>query len=175
MNNMKKFPIAIIAVVILGASVFAYNLSQAGSVKISEPQEEEILGGQRDVIRMRCGGATGTTTPTYMSTSAASSTCQAFIADATAVDLRFMVNSSTTPSTLTYEYYVTEDDLAERNWFYVDGSTEREALATSSQELIPYKSYHKTDLSATHLRLDYAISGAAADVYVEIVKDNQIK
>jgi len=166
---MKKLFTLILAVCVLETGVY---FAHAGSVEDNSP--EDVLGRSVSITRKQCQSAT--TTPEYLSAGAATSTCQVYMADASEVEFRFMVNSTSTPSTLTYAYFVTEDDTpATRNWFLVDGSFDANILSTSTSELIPYRSFHKTNISASHLKLDYQITGAAADVYVEIIKPNNFR
>lgn len=161
---MKKY--VFLLIITLGIGLGSYFV-KAGTIN----QEAEI-GSSYNLTRKKC--QTATTTPDYLATATATSTCQVFIGDASAVDFRFMVNSTSTPATLTYSYSVTEDDtLATRNWFLVDGSYDANTLATSTTEMIPYYSFHKSGLSASYLRLNYKINGAA-DVYVEIIPQNKI-
>lgn len=149
------------------------SLNQEPEVSVNQEPPDVILGGQSNLTRTQC--QTATTSPAYLTASTATSTCQAFIGDAREVDFRFMVNSTSTPTTLQYEYKVTNDEtLSERNWFLVDGSLDINVLATSTSDLIPYRSYPVTGLSADHLQLNYKVQGGAADVYVEIIKLNEI-
>ena len=87
-----------------------------------------------------------------------------------------MVNATTSFPTLHYDYSVSnDDDDSERNWFRVDDSYTAKVIATSTSELIPYRSYHETGLSAKYLQVDYTLIGAGGEVYLEVVKQNQIK
>lgn len=112
-----------------------------------------------------------TTSPVYKATGAASSTCVVSNMEQIAnIDLRFMAYSTTTPSTLAYGYFVSNDDTdAATNWYLVDYGVKK--FSTSTPIVYPFNSIHIGDLAAKKIKIEWTVSGAAADTALEVVKD----
>ena len=112
-----------------------------------------------------------TTTPTYKAAGSASTTKDVFNMDQIAnVDLRFMAYSTSTPTTLSYAYFVTSSIASSsQNWSLVAyGNT---SMPTSTTIVYPFKSIPLSSLATKILRIEWTVSGAAADTALEVVKD----
>ena len=130
--------------------------------------------GRINLTRTQCHTATTTANITHKTAGAASSTCIAYIGDANVASLQFMAYSTTTPPLLTYQTYATNDtDNSDRNWFYIDDSIEGQSMATSTENLYGMYSFDISDLTGEYLKVEYAVSSAAADIYLEIITQNE--
>ena len=162
MDNKKIFifcGLAILLIIVAGV-ILDQNTVKAGA-------EEQSLGAIRPFGLERVQDQTATTSPTYKAAASASSTKVVSNMDQIAsVDLRFMAYSTTTPPTISYAYYQTFDNV---DWFYVGAATS--AISTSTNNLYGMKSFAITDLKTKALKIEYTVTGAAADTYLEVIKD----
>ncbi len=112
-----------------------------------------------------------TTSPVYKTAGAASSTCEVANMDQIAnVDLRFMGYSSTTPTTLSYAYFVSNADTgATTDWYLV--AYGQKAFSTSTTIVYPFNSIPLSSLATKKLKVEYTVTGAAADTALEVIKD----
>ena len=148
---------------------------------------EPILGGQWQDVRIRCNGATGTTTPTYLTAGSASTTCQMHVSDITDVDLNWSITGSSTASVLQYNVKFTNDgSSATQNWYYA------KAFTTSGEQEITYSSdplmakigtatstadnvlinTEVNDIYAKWMIIEYATAGGNLSAYLELVGRN---
>jgi len=171
---MKKISIISLAVFFIAISVFSiWKIKKA----------EAIRAG---LTPYKC--QTATTSPTFLLTTSASSTCTIEISRADTVDLNFMLKASTTLSEIRWNNFFTMDESeATRNWFAEKGSTLTSNTVRTvgagplMHSLIPADSsasstYHSitlTGLQATYLKVEYSVKGANGAVYLEVVKHNE--
>lgn len=143
-----------------------------GGEAVKSPVE---VGGNFTNSRHRVN--TATTTATYKTAGAASSTAIiADMVDAKSADLRFMVHSTTTEPTLAFDLYATQDAAgSSRNWFKIDDAITTQLISTSTDNLYGFYSFPIANLSTNYLKVEYAVSGAASDIYLEAIRRNEIK
>jgi len=124
------------------------------------------LGGKITTSRYQC--QTATTTPDYLLTTSATSTCT--VSDMGSVgkaDFNVMLKASSTASALIYAVYGSNDsDTATRNWFEITNSEWAPGSAANSST---YKTINLTNLSAKYLKVDTGVRGANGAVYSEII------
>ena len=182
---MLKRILTISAFMLVGSIIAIGIQVNAGKAVVEPVQESDImLGDQWQDVRVRCNGATGTTTPTYLTSGSASTTCQMYVADITDVDLNWSLTGSSTSSVLQYNLKFSNDDGANKNWYYA------KAFATTGTQEVTYSSdplLTKIELSSTDNTLintvaediyakwmivEYATAGANSSAYLELVSRN---
>lgn len=171
---MKKFFIAIIAVVSIG---LGYAYTRAGNV------QDFVLGGNSGTpTKVICAG-TATTTPEYLNTTSATSTCQLFVANMDEVDANWSAKASTT-SEIWYETYFSNDDGASKNWYPSRTYSVSDGSITYSGEpqttKIPIESAATTtvntiiqDIEAKYMQVRYLPHTGNAGIYMELVGRNK--
>ncbi|MFA6171972.1 MAG: hypothetical protein WCW77_00515 [Patescibacteria group bacterium] len=165
LNRLLIF-LAIILIFIFGALLFPRSTAPAKTA-------DQKVGGGITVNTYKCH--TATTTPEFMTTSTATSSCIVLDLDnAKKVDLRFALKASTTNSVLHRKVFVTNDDAGPtRNWYEITGSaaswTPANSVASTS-----YMNFPLTDLSAKAIKVDYSVGGANAGVYLEAARQNNL-
>lgn len=156
-------------------SLFVVLTFFAVALFFSLKDNQTKVGGNFVNSRYKC--QTSTSSAIYKIDGSASSTCE--IPDfnsADSADIRFMVVSSSTIPTIYYKYYVSQDlDDSSRNWFEVNNSLSSRLMSTTTIDSIGFVSIPIQNISAESLKLEYAVVGANADVYVEVIKRNEIK
>ena len=163
-NRLLLFLIAI-AVITSATIVIRYKLT-------ADTENKKVAGGITSNT-YQCQSAT--TTPEYMTTSTATSSCiVADLQNATNADLKIGLIASTTGSIIHRKLFVTNDDAGPtRNWFEIKDSaaswTPANAVASSSYLSVPL-----TNLAAKYLKVDYSVGGANAGVYLEVSRQNQL-
>ena len=131
---------------------------------------DNLGGGGTTVSRYSC--QTATTSPDYITAGKASTTCDVLgIKSSELAYLNVMAYSSSTVPSLSYAIYQSNDELAStRNWFLIDDSYKQWSAATSSTITYPMRGFPITNLAGRNLRIEYTVNGAAADVYLEVVR-----
>ncbi len=117
---MKKYKwhigiVAITVVLIAGFSVRAQSSDDLYNEILSllkglKTEEEFVLGGTQRQRSTVCQGAgVATTVPEFITTTSASSTCEFFVENMSAVDLNFTISGSSTSAILQTEIYFSPD------------------------------------------------------------------
>jgi len=166
MDKKQRFIIvslSIAAIVIVGLlNWFEQNNAKA---------EDENIGAIRP-WGLESSVCNATTSPVYKSDGAASSTCEVLNMDQIAnVDLRFMATPSSTQSVnLSYGYFVSNAATdAATDWSLVGYGTK--TFSTSTTIVYPFNSIHVSDLAAKKIKVEWTVSGAAADTALTVIKD----
>lgn len=129
---------------------------------------------------------TATTTPAYMAVATASSTCDIDITHTKGLDLNIFFNSTTTPPTMYFVIQTTNDsNPATRNWFnYKYASVATTTRYTQDWTTGPlYNTLTFSSSTLTHkiplenirgeqMRITYWVVAAAANIYIEVARDN---
>lgn len=165
----KKTRLLIISLIILSVTVIGLRFG-FDVVRQNALAEEENIGAIRS-WGLESSVCNATTSPVYKTAGAASSTCEVANMEQIAnVDLRFMGYSSTTPTTLSYAYFVSNaDTVATTDWYLVGYG--QKTFSTSTTITRPFNSIPVSDLATKKLKVEYTVSGAAADTALEVIKD----
>lgn len=126
---------------------------------------ENLGGGKQEIAVFQC--QTATTTPTFLTTSTASSSCIMNISDYDSQAENWMLKASTTATVLHRCRYVSNENLAaDRNWFLLaDGCnawTPANASASST-----YQNINTTNIKGKYMKIEYKLTGDAGAVYLE--------
>jgi len=120
--------------------------------------------------RVKC--QTATSTPKYLTAAVASTSCMIGNMDQIAnADLRFMAYSSTTAPTISYAYFVSNENSttsASLDWYLVGYGTK--TFSTSTTMTYPFNSIPLSSLAGNLLKIEWT-SSVAADTYLEVIKD----
>ena len=156
----KKIYIIVIGLLLIG-------LAWVGFSKV----KDQNLGNAIRPWGLESYTCNATTSPVYKAAGAASSTCEVANMDQIAgVDLRFMAYSTTTPPTLSYAYFVSNaDTVAATDWYLVGYGTK--VFSTSTTIVYPFNSIPLSSLATKKLKVEYTVTGAAADTALEVIKD----
>lgn len=155
---------------------------------VERVEQEDIYGGGNIYLDVyKNASATATTSPEYKAANEASSTLTMSIKNAKHIDLNWWVQSTTTPPTLQWEMYFSNDDGANKNWYPEDGYTttsntvithgtaplmHKWTYASSTQTYV-LKNVGVQPLAAKYMKVEYAVTNANADVYVEGVTQQE--
>lgn len=167
MKIFNRIILFLIAIAIITSATIVYR------DKISAEKDEIKAGGGIAVNTYQC--QTATTTPEYMTTSTATSSCMvADMNNAKVADLRFGLIASTTSTILHRKVWVTNDENAStRNWFELKDSaaswTPANGTASTSYISVPL-----TNLAAKYIKVDYSVTGANGGVYLEVARQNSL-
>jgi len=149
MTKIKHIIIGILSVIIilLGGDYAINNLG----------------GGRQDIAVFKC--QTATTSPTYLITSTASSSCVMNIASYDNQMEEWMLKASTTATTLNYCRYVSNENVdANRDWYLIGCESWTPANSTASST---YQTDFITNLNAKYMKYEYKLTGDAGAVYLE--------
>lgn len=184
-NKSVLFLVSLVSVfsIILGANAF-YLQCQEQAVDGGD----KVLGNVYSPERVICGGASATTTLTYLTTTGASSTCYAFVSDADRVDLKWITTASSTSSVLNWRvYFSDEDEPSEQTWYAEKNYTTTNNYTTTYSDLATTRTmtlsaggtaYHSTSVENSNdrwLKVEYGVAGANAGVHLEILPKNHVE
>lgn len=158
----KKIYIIVIGLLLIGLAVVSW-------VGFSKAEDENI--GAIRPWGLESSVCNATTSPVYKAAGSASSTCEVANMEQIAnVDLRFMGYSSTTPTTLSYAYFVSNADTgATTDWYLVGYGSK--LFSTSTTIVYPFNSIPLSDLATKKLKVEWTAKNAAADTALEVIKD----
>jgi len=174
-NLMDKIKQHLVYIIMVG--LFIIGLAAVSLWAGFSKAEDENIGAIRPWGLERHQCQTATTTPVYKIGGAASSTCVVSNMDQiSSADFRFMVYSSTTPPTLSYAYYVSNDPTIP-DWYLV-GYGQSKFSTSTAIGFYPFESFPISNLAAKVLKIEWAVASTttsgpvdAADTYLEVIKD----
>lgn len=131
---------------------------------------QDLGGGSQDIISHYCDDNTNTATSTgkvYKTAGAATSTCDFMgIGNADLAYLQAMVESTSTPATLSYDIYQSNDTTpTNRDWYFVESGSLTFATTT---DIGSFRAIVKTNFGAEHYRIKYTVNSAAANVFLKL-------
>jgi len=173
---MKKLLISLSSIVAILA------LAMVASVFLNQ---EPALGADAfDQVTTYCNDTAATTTLSYLTTSSASSTCFVKVAGADSVDVKWIMNASTTASRMQYVVYFADEEGNARTWYPENNfiSTISAVTYTPRKVLrnftpgIAGTTYHNQEVANINdrwMKVEYKLTGANAGVNLEVLTKNK--
>lgn len=143
--------------------------------------QDQLGGVSLDVYRL--SDAAATTTPHFQGTGAASTTLTMSVTNAKHIDLNIWAKSTSTIPVITWTWYFSSDDGANKNWYPEDGNTVTSntlvthgasplthswtPVATSTVGETWLKNAAVDPVASKYAKVMIDATGAATDLYVE--------
>jgi len=185
---MKKIlTIICVAFFIIGTATVTSSLqpkNASGHEVVYEEQEETLGLAAFDHVPVYCtnSGSAATSTYQYFTADEASSTCIFLIEGAERVDLKWILNASSTSSVINYAVYFADENggktwYPEKNFTATDDSVIYGAgdLIRSIPPALSGVSYHNTDiqdLTDRWIKVEYTLTGANGGLYLKAETKN---
>ena len=184
MKTETKIILGVLGLVILIGVVGLFQ-DKTININIDNPPatvnvNDGVFGGGIDLDRYRQLDVIGTTSPTYLLTTTASSSLIVSLKNAKHIDLNIALIASTTGTILNWNYQFSYDDGANKNWFYEDAKSTTGALTThqaASTMLVwtpanavastTYKNIGIQPVASKYMKIDFSVSGDNGGLYVE--------
>lgn len=124
-----------------------------------------------------CGSSTASTSPQYLTTTTATSTCEMLVSDFLAADLKWALGGAN--GTMMYETYFSDDDVAaNRTWYgsrtFIVGDGEITHSSVITLNKIPIGAAtttavtHIDNIDAKWMKIEYLPTAANMSVHLEI-------
>ena len=192
---MKKIIFLVALIVTIGIASGTYALTLKGTqeelnqIEFESTDVERRLEGGIDLDKYLLTDGTefaaASTSPIYQIAAKASSSVTISTANAKHIDLNILALSSTTIPNITWQWFFSSDDGANKNWYPEEGVTvtlntvlthgasplihKWTPAATTTIDEFWVKNSAIAPVASKYSKIEFNVTGAAADLYVEVI------